>query len=92
MNLETWFEKSIKKYKNDPLYMTYGVVIETMGQVCNIMNKKGITRKDLSQLMGLNIKSMQSIFEGRNFTIKTLCKIAIALGYEVKITFIKARE
>jgi len=54
-----------------------------------LRKKSGVTGEELAERLGIPVQNVRRIEAGQNVTLKTLERIARALGYEVTIRFVK---
>lgn len=60
-------------------------------QILTILDKKGMTRRDLAKALGKSEPEVSRILSGlHNLTLKTIVKLEVALGEEVILTPLKA--
>lgn len=51
-----------------------------------------LTATAVAERVGLPPQNIRRIETGQNVTLKTLARIANALGYDVKVTFVRRRD
>lgn len=62
-------------------------------QILAILDKKGMTRRDLAKALGKSEPEVSRMLSGlHNLTLKTIAKLEVALGEEVIMTPLKAEE
>ena len=61
-------------------------------KITKLREKKGLSQQQLAKLMGTSQQAVSRIESGKydGFTLKTLEKIAVATGTQVKIVFVAA--
>lgn len=52
-----------------------------------LRKREGITLQQLADRLGTTLQNVQRIERGQNVTLRTLHRIATALGYDLRITF-----
>lgn len=58
-----------------------------------LRKSNGVTGEKLAELLGVPAQNVRRIEAGgQNITVKTLARIAGALGYGVKITFVRRKK
>ena len=73
----------LKKQKLDYLRDNY-VYNMTEDFLC-LMEDKGLTRKDVSTLAGMQPQAVNRFFRGENVGLLTTCRIAHALGVKIRL-------
>lgn len=71
---------SRRTYEEERLILRVGEAI------CQAMKKAGISKNELGRRTRMDRSAIRKILKGRNLTIKTLAKIALACGSRVEIT------
>jgi transcriptional regulator with XRE-family HTH domain len=51
----------------------------------------GVTGEQLAERLGIAVQNLRRIEAGQNITLKTLAKVATALGFQVKVSFTRSR-
>jgi len=65
----------------------------TARKINEILDKKGITQRDLANLLGKNESEISKWLQGtHNFTYMTICKIEAVLGEEIITTAVKETQ
>lgn len=52
----------------------------------------GLTSEQLADRLQIPAQNVRRIERGQNVTLKTLARLAAALGYDVRITFVRRRD
>ena len=51
----------------------------------------GVTGEQLAERLGIAVQNLRRVEAGQNITLKTLARIAEALGFKVKVSFTRSR-
>jgi transcriptional regulator with XRE-family HTH domain len=88
MMKETEFTKLLAKRKQTPEYQCEEILLDITEQICEIMEKKRISRAELARRLGKKRPYITSLLNGkRNTTIETLVRIAHALDEKLEVIF-----
>jgi transcriptional regulator with XRE-family HTH domain len=52
----------------------------------------GVTGEQLAERLEVPVQNLRRIEAGQNVTLKTIARIALALGCQVRITFVRLRR
>lgn len=64
------------------------LLVETLDDFSEILEKKGVTRIELSRRMDVSVQNLTPLFGGeRNPSLRTLAKMASAVEMEAVVTF-----
>ena len=84
--MATWFDEQLELYRHDPEFMHEGVLLSVNEQIVRWMQACGIKRSELAGRLGVSRAAVTRMLSGHpNITIKTLCKVASALGLDVNV-------
>jgi len=77
-----WAKKYYQKHKNDPEFITSGIVIEVLDNLYKRMEEKGINKAELAKRLGKSKAYVTKLLQGdyNNLTIKTLVELALAIN------------
>ena len=77
-----WAKKYYEERKNDPDFITSGIVVEILDNFSKKMKEKNITRAELARRLGKSKAYVTRLLQGDydNLTIKTLVELALALN------------
>lgn len=77
-----WAKKYYQKHKNDPDFITFGIVIEVLDNLYKRMEEKGINKAELAKRLGKSKAYVTKLLQGDydNLTIKTLVELALAIN------------
>ncbi len=77
-----WAKDFHDEYKNDPEYITTGIVIEIIDNLAAKMEEEGISKAEFARRLGKGRAYVTKLLRGYydNLTIKTLVELALALG------------
>jgi transcriptional regulator with XRE-family HTH domain len=73
------FEKEFKKLSKDPEYIHEGLKTFLAIQLKNLMKRKGISKKELAEKMGVSPAYVSKIFGGDNISLKVIAKVLAVL-------------
>ena len=77
-----WAKKYYQKHKNDPEFITSGIVIEILDNLYKRMEEKRINKAELAKRLGKSKAYVTKLLQGdyNNLTIKTLVELALAIN------------
>ncbi len=79
--------------ENDPEMIAIDVQMDVALEVERLMESEGVTQKELAGKIGVSPARVTQILSGeRNLTIKTIVKIATAMGMRPRIDFTAKRK
>ena len=78
-----------KTYKYDSEYIYEGLVYDIAVGIADLMDKKGIGKKELASRMGVTPSYITKILGGNNISLRTLAKVLAAMEAGVKIRFVE---
>lgn len=88
MKAETWFEEMLESFKGDIEFKLEGLKLDITERICELMEVRGINRKQLAELIGSSPAFITKILNGNsNFTLKTMLSLADVLGCELAVKF-----
>lgn len=76
-------------YKNDFEYVCEGLIYDIAVGIAELMEKKGIGKKELASRMGVAPSYVTKILGGNNISLRTLAKVLAAMETGVKIRFVE---
>jgi len=76
----------LEEYKYDSDFIYEGLILDIATQLKQIMEKKGLTKKQLAQKMNVKPSYITKIFSGHNISLKTLAKVLAALEVDATIS------
>lgn len=76
--LEEWLEN----LKRDPDFIFEGLKTHLAVQLKRLMERKGLSKKELAERMGVSPSYVTKIFGGDNVSLKTIAKVLAALEEE----------
>lgn len=84
--MKTWIEEQFELYKEDYEFKTEALLLDINEQIVSWMQQEGITRSELAAKLGVSRAAITKLLGGKpNLTLKTLCKVATALGLEAQV-------
>ncbi|KGO33595.1 MAG: helix-turn-helix transcriptional regulator [Desulfoprunum sp.] len=82
----TSFSELWSDLENDELFLVEKNILEFTLQLQQLMERKGISKKDLAEAIGTSQAYITKVFKGKaNFTIATMTKLSKAIGGRVNI-------
>jgi transcriptional regulator with XRE-family HTH domain len=57
-----------------------------------LRKRDGVTGEALAERLGIAVQNLRRIEAGQNLTLATLERIAKALGFGVKVTFVRSKK
>jgi transcriptional regulator with XRE-family HTH domain len=72
-------EKELENLSKDPEYIFEGLKTFLAIQLKKLMEKKGISKKELAERMGVSPAYVSKIFGGDNISLKVVAKVLAAL-------------
>lgn len=67
------------------------LVRQVTARLRELRRTHGLTSVTVAERLGIPAQNIRRIEYGQNVTLKTLARVAAALGYEVRVTFVPAR-
>jgi transcriptional regulator with XRE-family HTH domain len=74
------FKRELEELKKEADFILYGYKIALAKQIKILMQKKGITKKELAKKMGVSPAYINKLLSGDGITLKSLAKVMVALG------------
>jgi transcriptional regulator with XRE-family HTH domain len=68
------------------------LVADVTTRLAELRREKGITQETLAEALGTAIPNLKRMLRGQNLTLRTLARLAMALGFEVRVTFTPVPE
>lgn len=86
MTQNSSLEEQIALYRDDAEFKAEVVLLDLNEQIVSWMQRQGLKRSELAERLGVSRAYVTQLLAGNpNLTVKTLCRIAIALGVEVNV-------
>lgn len=80
MTGETWLERSVGEYEEDPDYIAELLILGLNEQVVSRMQALGLRRSELAQRMGVTKAYITRILRGNpNLTLRSIAALSLAL-------------
>ena len=87
------FGRLIKRYENDPEYLTEGLLIDITEQMAGLMKRQGLSRSDLARRLNCSNAYVTKLMSGsQNLTLKKLSQIGVALGCSVRCALVQGQS
>lgn len=89
MKDQTGYEKFYSKSdENRKILAREELIFQITDAICAIMEKKGVTKYEIAQKLGLSKRRIDSVLNcNRYTTVSDISDIAYVLGFEVWVTF-----
>jgi transcriptional regulator with XRE-family HTH domain len=85
------FDLGYEQYENTPEFQAELSLLDITEQICELMEKKNISRTELARRLDKSRAYVSKILNGpTNITISTLTKIAVALDEKISVNFSNA--
>lgn len=76
-----WIQQDLDELKEDPEFLTEGLLLEVNENICELMGEQDISRAELARRLKWRRSSVTKMLQGNhNISIGRLMKVAIALG------------
>ena len=82
----------LKEFEYDPEVIYYKLRLDFSIQLKELMEEKGITKKELAKRMGVSPSYITKIFSGDNISLKTVAKVLAALQVDATIKLIEPEK
>lgn len=80
MKMNKWFKEKYEKFKDDPEYITEGILLELNEKIVLKMKELNISRAELAKRLGKSKPFITKLLDGNhNLTVKTMVSMAQAL-------------
>jgi|GEM_PF-1552517 len=84
-------EDRVDGLMDGPDVMFEDLVLDITGEMCDLMDEQDVSRSELARRIGVKPPHVTRLLQGQdNFTLRTLTRIAYALGHVVRCTFAPA--
>ncbi len=81
-----WLDEEIAAWGTDLEFVFEGVLLDVNERVCQLMERKSVSRAELARRLGKSRAYVTRLLNGLpNVTLKTLTQIAIALGEGIEV-------
>ncbi len=89
MNARERILEQLKRYEDDPAFLTERLVLEINEEICRVMDEQDMSRSELARRLGVSRQFITRLLNGNpNLTLLTLVKIATALGARINVKFV----
>jgi transcriptional regulator with XRE-family HTH domain len=83
---ERSFKELFDEARRHPDYRYEGTILEFTEALFNAMDEQGVSRAELARRLGTSQAYVTRVLRGNaNFTLKTMNKLAFALGLELEV-------
>ncbi len=80
-DVATWIRQDLEELKEDPEFLTQGLLLEVNETVCELMEDQGVSRAELARRLNWPRSAVTKMLQGNhNISIGRLMKVALALG------------
>lgn len=81
-DVATWIQQDLEELKEDPEFLTQGLLLEVNETVCELMEDQGVSRAELARRLKWPRSAVTKMLRGNhNISIGRLMKVALALGH-----------
>jgi len=88
MDTEKWFNDKLSALKDDADFRLETIILDLTEQISARMKEQGMTRAKLAEVLSVTPAAVTKLLNGNpNFTLKTLLKMADALGLQFTVSF-----
>ena len=89
---ERTFTRLFAEARSMPEYWEEGAVLDFTEALYTAMEEQGVTRAELARRLGTSQAYITRVLGGRaNFTLKTMAKLALALGLQLEVGLVAQR-
>ncbi len=80
-DVSTWIRQDLEEFREDPEFLTEGLLLEVNETICELMGKKGVTRAELARRLDWPRSAVTKMLQGNhNISLGRLMKVALVLG------------
>lgn len=80
-DVATWIRQDLEELKEDPEFLTQGLLLEVNETVCELMEDQGVSRAELARRLKWPRSAVTKMLRGNhNISIGRLMKVALVLG------------
>lgn len=84
-------DERVETLMDGPDVMFEDLVLDITGEMCTLMDDQDVSRSELARRIGVKPPHVTRLLQGQdNFTLRTLTRIAYALGHVVRCTLAPA--
>jgi len=84
--MKTFFEKFLNKKKDLKIYRQEALLIDFAEMIYEIMEKRGLTEKDLAKEIGVSTRQIKKWLSGKDdLTLRTISEMLFVLYAKLKI-------
>jgi transcriptional regulator with XRE-family HTH domain len=89
MKAQDRFKKLLAKYRDDPEYLTEGLLLNINEQLLKQLEQRGITQTAFAKMLGVSNAYISKLLNGNeNLTLKQLVRIAHTLECNVDVALV----
>lgn len=79
-DVATWIRQDLEELKEDPEFLTQGLLLEVNEDICKLMEDQGVNRAELARRLKWRRSAVTKMLQGNhNISIGRLMKVALAL-------------
>ncbi len=80
-DVSTWIQQDLEELREDPDFLTQGLLLEVNETICELMEDRGVNRAELARRLKWRRSAVTKMLQGNhNISIGRLMKVALALG------------
>ncbi len=80
-NVSKWIRLDLEELKEDPEFLTEGLLLEVNESICELMEDQGVSRAELARKLSWPRSAVTKMLQGNhNISIGRLMKVALALS------------
>lgn len=68
------------------------LVENVTARIRRLRRAQGLTGEQLAERLGIAAQNLRRLERGQNITLRTLARVADALGFDVRVTFVRRRS
>jgi plasmid maintenance system antidote protein VapI len=88
-----WLDEATDRYRGDPEHVAEALAIKLTEEALALMATRNMSRADLASSMGVSRAYVTRLFNAPpNLTLRTLSRLALALGVEPEVMLDHRRE
>lgn len=79
-DVSAWIRQDLEELREDPEFLTEGLLLEVNESICELMGKQGVSRAELARRLKWRRSAITKMLQGNhNISIGRLMKVAVAL-------------
>lgn len=83
----------VERWVNNPVFILEGLRFDLSEQIYELMQRKGLTEKDLAEKMGVKVSHVKRILGAERMSLYTIAKVLAALDAgDMTLKIVKVSE